>query len=165
MSMTVHIDLEGFEEVRAYFQGMERRASRALFMPIMLKAFAPIAAAERAGVHSISGALATSLKERAGSGDRAGRISVFSSATATRKQLIGKWGQGRKQQQGWAARMDPKGGRKAVFYGKFVEYGHKKGLGRSAAPPHPFAAPAIESLGPAAADQAEAGILQEILGE
>jgi hypothetical protein len=146
------VTIDGADEVAAFFTSMSKRMARAELLPIMLEAMGPVVAAEKGflGPHSKSGALEASLKARAGGGDRPGTISVFSTPTATRAMLRKRWGRGRAQQRMWAAGSSLiGGGRKSVFYARFLEGGHDivrgdKIVGHVKA--YPFAAPAMPTL-------------------
>lgn len=150
-----------------YLEGMTRKMQREEMIPILKRNFAPIVQAEKANLapHSKSGALEMSIKERAGQRDYPGKFSVFSSTTATVKQIIRKWSRGRRQQQGWAAGMKARGakGRKSIFYGRFVEYGHKVRGGHGKTQAVHFAGQAMDALGDAQADAAAEEILEHIL--
>jgi hypothetical protein len=168
--LTVTID--GAEQFADWLRDMGRRTSRQELLPILKGFMDPAVEEERGLVNDNSGALSASLKARAGSGDRPGVVSVFSAPTATRRQLIKKWGAGRRQQRGWAAQIEPGRGRRAVFYAPFVELGHRmvkrmasgelKVIGTVV--PHPFAAPAMTAL-EAQGDEAADAILKHIMGE
>jgi len=173
-TMTMFFEVDELQTLRDYLVEMGRRASRAELLPILKEHFEPVVSAERSilGPHSKSGALMGSLKARSGGGDRPGTMSVFSAPTATRRALKLAWSGGRAQQKRWASNITPGRGRKSVFYGGFVEHGHrivKRGpdgqlydTGRRTAPVH-FALGAMESTGEAQAEKAAQAILQYIL--
>ena len=150
VGMTVHID--GGDELAALFDLMGKRLARKEILPIMLDAMGPVVAEEKSNLagHSKSGALEASLKARSGGGDRPGTISVFSTPTATRAMLRKRWGKGRAQQRKWAAGSSLiGGGRKSVFYARFLEGGHdlvRNGEKVGHVEPYPFAAPAMPTL-------------------
>jgi len=166
------ITIDGADAFTDYLEGCGKRMARQELLPILKGFMGPVASAMRSNVDSESGALAKSLVERSGSGDRPGVISVFVAPTATRKQLIKKWGGGRKQQRGWAADIEPGRGRRSVFYAPFVELGHRmvrRGADGSlhvvgSVDPHPFAAPAAPLLD-SQGDTAAEAILRRITGE
>ena len=179
MSLTVSIlpepaDMEAFS---TYLHNVGKKLARAELVPLMIAALEPVVEMEKGILadHSISGALAGSLQARSGSGDRPDTISVFSAPTATRKNLIAAWSRGRKQHRGWAMHLASlgKGGRKAVFYGPFVEAGHRivnrDADGNLAAPGgrtaavH-FAAGAMEAIGDKQAEAAADAVLTAIFG-
>jgi hypothetical protein len=127
MTFSLLIDQNDIDAFSAYLDKMGRKASREEILPILKRHMQVLVARERAilSPHSKSGALVQSLTARAGSGDREGTISVFSSPTATPSQLRATWGKkGRKQQQGWYAGLAGKG-RRRVFYGNIVHQGHR----------------------------------------
>ena len=173
LTLTVLMDPADVEKLTSYLEDMGRRASRAELLPILKKAFDPLAQSERAFLsgHTVSGALASSLTARAGSGDFPDTMSVFAAPTATVKQLQGFWGKGRRQQQGWASRLSGKG-RRRIFYGPIVHQGHRivfrgadgqlHDTGRRTAPV-PFASQAMEGLGEAQAEVAADLILDHIV--
>jgi len=175
MTLSLQMDTGDVEKFTTYLESMERRASRAELLPILKKAFAPVAEAERDNLanHTISGALASSLSARAGAGDWPGTMSVFSAPTATVKQLQTKWGKGRKQQQGWAAGLKGKG-RRRIFYGNIVHHGHimmvrAPGGGYEVSKTHPwvegipFATDAMAAEGDAQSEVAAQMILDHIV--
>ena len=172
--MTLFFETDELQTLRDYLADMGRRASRAELLPILKEHFEPVVAAERSilGPHSKSGALLGSLKARSGGGDYPGTMSVFSAPTATRRALKLAWGRGRAQQKRWAKGIEPGRGRKAVFYGGFVEHGHRivrrradgqlVDTGHRARPVH-FALGAMEAVGETQAELAAEAILQHIL--
>jgi plasmid replication initiation protein len=91
----------------------------------------------------------------------------------TRAKLIKKWSGGRKQQRGWAAKMEKKGRAKRVFYDEMVELGHrivvrnKAGelvdTGKRAKPVY-FARRAAEQGAEQALDAAETEVMNFIVG-
>ena len=162
------------EKFRIWLDGMETRMARSEILPIMLSHLEPLVSAEKGilSSHSISGALEGSLMARAGRGDYEGKISVFSKATATTKQLQSTWGsrRGRAQQQKWAGGLTGKKGRSRVFYDIFVHQGHEvithgrpAKSGKTHTDPIPFAAQAAESLGDAESEAAANEILKHIV--
>jgi hypothetical protein len=174
------VSVEGGEVVVQALEDMGKRAARSVIMPAMKAPWGSVAAAERAGVNSISGALAASLRVRSGAGDRPGRYSVYVSATATVKQAVRKWSRSpRKQHHGFALRAqefaDETGlGRYRIFYGPWVEMGHRlvKGgplrhggrvVGHVA--PKPFAGPAFEAGAEQAAEEAANAVTDAVLGD
>ena len=166
---SLSITIEGERGVTDFIREMGRRTARAEILPILLRAMAPVVAAERGilGPHSRSGALEMSLKARSGGGDRPGTISVFTTPTATRRALKMAWGRGRAKQRKWAAEITPGRGRIRVFYGPMVESGHRvvrggKVVGRTT-PVH-FATGAAGVLD-AQTELAEREILAHIAGE
>ena len=158
------------EKFRIWLDGMETRMARSEILPIMLSHLEPLVSVEKGilSSHSISGALEGSLMARAGRGDREGKISVFSKATATTKQLRATWGRrGSKKQQEWAKGLGSKHGRTRVFYDIFVHQGHEiishgKATGKFTKPVR-FAAQAAESLGDAESEAAANEILKHIV--
>jgi len=166
-------DLAAFTE---YCDTMGKKLARKELLPILLEHLEPMAASERDFLedHTISGALALSLRARSGSGDRPGTISAFSAPTATVKQLQSRWGAGRKQQRKWAAGLAGASGRRAVFYGPIVHQGHrivkrnKAGelvdTGKQVAPV-PFAQQAVDAMGDEQAEAAGQQILDYIFGD
>ena len=172
MSNAVRID--GLDRVVDYLTGIGTRASRALVIPILKAAWGPVVAAERAGIKSQSGALAGSLKARAGSGDFQGRFSVFSPPTASAKQAAAMWKRGRNQQKGFAARALASGKKNYnIFYGGWVNTGHRlvkrdrQGnlytLPGRAEGTH-FAQNALAAMGQTAMEEAADIILKELVG-
>ena len=170
------VDPADVEAITSWLSGMERHASRAELLPILMKHMEPVVAAEKAilAPHSKSGALAGSLQARSGGGDRPGTLSVFSAATMSRAALIKAWSGGRAQQRGWASRMKRKGGRRSIFYGVMVEGGHRQvkrlasgqlaEVGSPVAGVH-FAAQAMATVGQREADAAAEAIMDHIMGE
>ncbi len=173
LTLTLLMDPADVEKFTAYLEGMGRRAARAELLPILREAFDPLAQSEREFLspNSKSGALASSLTARSGSGDKPGTLSVFAAPTATVKQLQGMWSKGRRQQQGWASRLSGKG-RRRIFYGPIVHQGHRivvrgpdgqlRDTGRMTAPV-PFASQAVDSLGEQQAQVAADMILDHIV--
>jgi hypothetical protein len=174
LTLTLLMDRADVEKFTAYLGAMGRRASRDALLPKLKDAFVPLVQAELANLsgHVVSGALVSSLSARAGAGDRPGTMSVFSSPTATVKQLQATWGKGRRQQQGWASRLSAKGGRRRIFYGPIVHQGHRivvrgsdgklRDTGKRIAPV-PFASQAVEAMGESQAEAAAGMILDHIL--
>lgn len=173
--LTLMFDVQDFGRVTQFIMDMGRRMSRAELLPILKEKFEPLVAMERSilSSHSKSGALIESLKTRSGGGDFPGTMSVFSAPTATRKALKAAWSRGRAQQQKWAAAIEPGRGRKSVFYGPFVEKGHrivrrnKEGVLvdtlRRTAPVH-FARGATEALGEKQSEEAAQAVIDFIIG-
>ncbi len=169
------VTVEGMDALADWVSGMGRRAGRAAILPIMKAAWLPVVAAEQGNIHSISGALAGSIKPRSGAGDYPGRVSVYAPATATTGQVVKAWRsrKARKQQHGFAARASLSGSRYyRVFYAGWVERGHRlvkrvNGalmlVGKGEVDPHPFAAPAVASVGEQAAQTAEDAVLKHII--
>jgi hypothetical protein len=148
--------IDGGDAVVQAIADMGKRAARGVVLPAMKGPWQAVAAAERAGVKSISGALAASLRVRSGSGDYPGRYSVYVAATATVKMAIKKWSKSpRRQHHGFAQRAQESGlARYRIFYGLWVEKGHRVVRGGPLdhgghvvghVPEHPFAAPAFDS--------------------
>ena len=179
LALTILPDPHDLERLRDFIDVMSRRVARAELLPIMKSHLEPVAASERAflsgGGHNKSGALSVGLKARAGGGDRPGTISVFIAPTATKKQLITKWGQGRPQQQRWARKLSqsPSKGKRAVFYGPIVHQGHRIVKRRAdgtlydtgkRTKPVPFAAAAAEAMGQRQADKMADALLTHITG-
>ena len=176
LTKKVFIDPEDMKKISDFIEGIGRRASRQELLPIMKAHFAPVVASEKAILsgHSKSGALSGSLAARAGSGDRPGKISVFSAPTATRRQLTAAWSKGRFQQRRWATTIKAGRGRKSVFYASFVELGHRVVKRNAAgelfdtgkrAKPVPFASTAMADVGDSQAEALAAAILSHIAGE
>jgi len=174
MSLTATI--EGGKELCDWFAAVGRRAGRTEILPFLKAAFEPVVAAEKGHIKSISGALASSLSVRAGAGDKPGRVSVFSAPSATTKQVVKAWsGSSKRQHHQFAGNATTAGYKRyRVFYAPFVELGHRvvkrNKAGRlystgTMIPAHPFARPAMEALGQAAADEAEANVLNHLFGE
>jgi len=124
-TLSVIYQPEDIQAFTNYLEAMGKRVSGQGIRPILLKHLQPLVALEKGNIHSESGALSASLAARAGGGDRPNVISVFSSSKMTRAKLIKKWSGGRKQQRGWAAKMEKKGRAKRVFYDEMVELGHR----------------------------------------
>ena len=125
LGLTVVVDDPTFGE---FVDRLARKTARAELLPIMKKHMAPVVAFEKGLLvsHTKSGALSKSLKARAGGGDRPGTMSVFIAPYSTNKGLAKTWGKGRPQQQRWARKKGTPGrGRRSVFYGPFVERGHR----------------------------------------
>jgi hypothetical protein len=121
------LTIDGEDHFSAYLEAMGRRMARAEIVPILKEYMKPVVGSEKRILadHTQSGALSMSLKARAGAGDRPEVISVFSAPIATRRQIAAKWSKGRGQQQKWAAQSSDLKRRSAVFYGPFVELGHR----------------------------------------
>jgi len=167
-------DLEAF--TKFYSDVAHRMENRQAIVSILLKHLEPLVEFERSilSSHTISGALALSLRARAGSGDRPGTVSVFSSPTATTTELQSTWGsiRGRRQQRGWAAGLSGRGRRK-VFYGNIVALGHrivkrnKAGdlVAVGVVDPIPFAQQAVDAFGDAESEAAAQEVLDYIFGD
>ena len=183
-TLTISMHPGDLAKVKAYFVEMGRRAAREQLVPIMLDAFQPVVAAEKAHLsgHSKTGALEGALRARAGSGDRKDTISVFSAPTAKKSQIAAAWATGNLQKRRWAqserARKGHRGRRK-IFYADYVERGHRvvrrSASGELKVVPNSkggvswvegvhFAEGAMDSAGDAAAAVAEEAILDHILG-
>lgn len=176
-TISILMDEGDVEKFTNFYADVEHRLrNRQVIVSILIKHLEPLVAAERSilASHNKSGALSLSLRARAGSGDRDGTISAFSSPTATTKELQSTWGdRGRKQQKGWLPRLIGSKGRHRVFYGNIVASGHpivkrnKAGqlfdTGKTVAP-IPFAQQAIDSKGDEEAEAAANEILEYIFG-
>ena len=174
VAVSILVDPQDIQRVTDYLASMERRTGRAELLPILKEGLEPVVAAEKSYLssHSKSGALEQSLAARSGSGDRKGTLSVFAAPTATVKLLKETWGKGRRQQQGWASRLQGKGRRK-VFYGPIVHQGHRI-VKRNAqgelydtgkrTQPVPFAQQAVDAMGEQQAEWIAEQILDRILG-
>jgi len=158
-----------------YLDGMVKRMADKEIRPILLKHLQPLVALEKGNISSKSGALSASLAARSGSGDWPNVISVFSSSKMTRAKLIKKWSGGRKQQRGWAAKMEKKGRAKRVFYDEMVELGHRivyrdkagnlvQSSKRPRTAPVYFAKRAAEQGGEQAMEAAETEVMNFIVG-
>ena len=175
-TISVLLDPSDVNAFSKWMKAMDRRMSREEILPILMKHFEPVVAAEKAilAPHSKSGALSGSLQARSGGGDRPGTISVFSAPTMTRAKLIKAWSGGRAQQRGWASRMNKKGRKRRVFYDVMVEGGHRQvrrlasgqlaEVGSPVAGVH-FAAQAMATVGQREADAAAEAIMDHIMGE
>ena len=147
--MNVELTLEGgaalAESLTALGQAVARRISRQA-----LKAGAnPMVAAARARIHSITGLLAGGLAARVGRGDFPGRTSVVIQALTTRARFARVTGRKVKPGKNRGFR---------VYYGTFVELGHKT-AGGGRVPAHPFMRSAFDAQVSGTAD-----IIQEELG-
>lgn len=174
--LTLIFDSSETERITNFFATMERRLARSELLPILKQNFEPIVAEERSILsdHSRSGSLMSTLIARIGGGDRSGTMSVFSAPTARRRELKALWSQGRRQQRKWASKIQQSGrGRQSVFYGPFVEMGHRivvrtkdGGLKDTGDRTDPvlFAHTAIETLGETQAESAAEAIIQHIIG-
>lgn len=172
--MSLSIQTDGMQAVTDYIETVGRRAARADIIPLMKAPWGSVVSAEKANIQSETGALSRSLKARAGGGDRPGRFSVYTPATATAKQAAQIWGRSSKpQHKQMAARAMESGfARYRIFYGPWVEKGHRlvrrdaHGFKRQIGmvKPHPFAAPAFDSQAEHAVEQAENAVLDMILG-
>lgn len=167
--------VEGGEQLIGWMESMGLRATRTAFLPVMAESFKPVVAAERASsaFEDVSGALRGSLRERSGPGDRPGVISVYSAPTARGKRdlkgLVQRWSVSpRGQHRMLAARLKSEKFKSfRVFYGDFVEAGHRLVRGEKVigfVPAHAFATPAIEAVGSAAADVAAEKMMDIVLG-
>ena len=174
-TLSVIYQPEDIQAFTRYLDGMGKRVSGQEIRPILLKHLQPLVALEKANIHSESGALSASLAARSGGGDRPNVISVFSSSRMTRAKLIKKWSGGRKQQRGWAAKMEKKGRAKRVFYDEMVELGHRivyrdkagnlvQSSKRPRTAPVYFARRAAEQGGEQALDAAETEVMNFIEG-
>lgn len=166
----VTIKIEGWTQIQKWMDAMGKRASREAILPIMKAAAEPLVGLERGNIRSISGALSSSLKVRSGKGDRPGVVSVYIQPSATAKQLTRIWSASpRKQHHQFAQRASESTHRRySVFYGHFVESGHKivrKGRVVGRAEPVRFAQRAADAGGDEAGNQIIENILSEILGE
>lgn len=174
--MALTSTIEGGKKLCDWFAAVGSRAGRAVILPIMKAAFQPVVDAERGSITSVSGALAGSLSVRSGAGDRKGRISVFSAPSATTKEAVKVWsGSSKRQHHGFAARAAEAGRKRyRIFYGRFVEMGHRRVrrnkerqlyVAGSPIPAHPFAGPAMAARGMEAAETAEYDILKHLFGD
>lgn len=174
MNIEVQFDEAGLSAISGYYQSIGKKLARAELMPILIDAINPVVSKEKEilSKHIVSGALSSSLKARAGSGDRPGTISVFAAPTATMKTLKATWGQSTKQKRRFHANLAAKGkrGRTAIFYADFLHEGHrlvkkKNGVGRviKNVDPVPFAAEAMEAVGDQQADTAANAILNHVI--
>ena len=171
MSLTMTSD--GVDEVIADAVAIGNRATRTAIIPLMKAAWQPVVALEKAGIHDISGALGGSLAARSGKGDYTQRFSVYTPATATVKQVVRRWSKSpRRQHHKFAARALVSGlKRYGVFYGRWVEYGHRIGrgktpdeiVGQNSASAH-FAERAYDAGADTALDTAQEAVLDYILG-
>lgn len=174
LAFSILADPQDIQRLTAFLDGMSKRAIRQALVPILIEGLEPLVDREKEYLapHSKSGALAAGLVARAGSGDRAGSISVFSAPLATRAQLESTWrGPGaRRQQRGWAIKER---GRTRVFYGPIVHQGHRI-VKRNAAgelfdtgkvtQPVPFAQQAVDSMGDEQAEATAVKVLEQIMG-
>ena len=176
LTLSVSFDDGSSDGLGSFMDGIVRRASRAMVLPILQRNLEPVVQAEKSNLsgHNKSGALATSLASRVGGkADRPGTMSAFSSPAATPSVLRSTWGRGRSQQQTWFSRVKPRGGRRRIFYADFVHQGHdivrRDASGESHvvghADPIPFALDALLSLGDQQIERAASEILDMILGE
>lgn len=174
-TVRIDFDFSEFGQVTAFIADMGRRLARADLVPILKTHFAPMVAMEKSILsgHNKSGALEASLKARTGGGDRPGTISVFSAPTATKRIVKKAWSRGRAQQRRWAAGIEPGRGRVSVFYGPFVEKGHRivrrNASGqlydtRKRTRPVHFAKGAVEALGDQQAELAAQAVINHIVG-
>ena len=181
MNLTIGI-LYDEADVRAFTDYLERVESRAQargeMIPILLEALEPLVGREKeyleAGEHVKSRALVESLQARAGSGDKAGTISVFSAATAKRSTINKTWGRsGRRQQREYLAGSRTHG-RTAIWYAPMLHQGHPlmvRGPGgqyvqsknHPMVDPVPFAAQAVEALGDAQQQACADAVLNKIV--
>ena len=173
--ISVLLDPSDVNAFSKWLDAMGRRMSREEILPILMKHFEPVVAAEKANLagHIKTGALSGSLQARSGGGDRPGTISVFSAPTMTRAKLIKAWSGGSAQKRGFASRMNRKGGRRSIFYGVMVEGGHRQvkrlasGQLAEVGSPVPgvfFAARAMAEAGQRGADAAAEEIMKHIEG-
>jgi hypothetical protein len=95
----------------------------------LLEGISPMVPAMRALIHSRTGLLAGNLKVRIGKGDRAGRTSIYVSSFTSRARFE----RVRKVKTGVGKAKD----RYSVFYGGFVEFGHRI-AGGGEVEPHSF---------------------------
>lgn len=178
-TISILLDPADIQKFTDFYADMENRLrNRQAMVSILLKHLDPLVVSERSYLssHDKSGALSLSLRARAGSGDRPGTISVFSSPTATVKELQSTWGslRGRTQQKRWLARMSGKG-RRLIRYGNIVALGHKivkrnaagdlYEVDRRPVDPIPFAQQAVDSIGDAEAEAAANDVLGYIFGD
>lgn len=176
-SLSFSLDTGDSSDLGEFMNGIVRRASRKMILPILERHMQTLVEAEKGYLsdHVKSGALIQSLQARVtgGRADRPGTMTAFSSPSANRSLLEATWRgkTARKQQRGWKL-PESKRRRARVFYADIVHQGHpivrRDAEGRlrvvGKADPIPFAFRAVAEKGEAELEAAATEILDLILG-
>lgn len=135
-ALSATITITGEQELAIDLLGIERSLARGITRNALKAGGGPMLASIRSRIRSRTGLLSSSVRLRAGKGDRAGRTSVIISAWATAQSFAKHREQAGRGLEGSAVRDRYKGkprSRYSVYYGYFVEMGTK------GAPAHSFA--------------------------
>jgi len=135
------VTVVGGQDLADELAGLERKLARGIIRDALKEGSGPMLAAIRSRINSRTGMLSSSVRVRAGKGDRPGRTSVIISAWATagafarHREMAGRSAVAAKVRESYKGRMRS---RYDVYYGYFVEMGHRTPGGKDV-PAHSFA--------------------------
>lgn len=158
-ALTATITVTGEQELAIDLLGIERSLARGIIRGALKAGGEPMLAAIRSRIRSRTGLLSSSVRVRAGKGDRPGRTSVIISAWATagsfakHREQAGRSGVAAKVRESYQGRMRS---RYDLYYGYFVEMGHK------GAPAHSFARAGFDATVDQSADLIEQALAEGI---
>ena len=155
----VQIDLRDQKDLLDWLDRIEGAVDGRLLRQDVRDASRGMEAAIRGGIHSRSGLLASATRLRMGKGDYPGRYSVYVAAMASRGRFAKATAKAGHKAMSAAAGTGM--GRYSVFYGRFVEYGHKimkNGQQVGQVPGHAFAGPGFD----ATVDATAAAIIEKV---
>ena len=154
--MNITYQIEDGASLAMALEGLPKAVARGAALAALKLAGAPVLAQVLAGIHSDTGLLASGTRIRSAKGDRAGRVAV----------LISSWSR-RDRVDAMKPRLHVAAGRGQdryqVYYGRFVEFGHRIGRGPNAEQivgEKPFMRPGFD-----ASEEAAATALEDALDE
>ena len=154
--MNITYQIEDGASLAMALEGLPKAVARGAALAALKLAGAPVLAAVKAGIHSDTGLLTAGTRVRPARGDRAGRVAILISSWARRDRV-----------DAMKPRLHVAAGRGQdryqVYYGRFVEFGHRIGRGSNSEQivgEKPFMRPGFD-----ASEEAAATALEDALDE
>lgn len=154
--MNVTCQITDGSSLAAALEALPRAVSHGVARSALKDASSPVLTAVRAGIRSETGLLLSGTNIRNARGDRAGRVAVLISSVASREKMAAM----KPRLHVAAGRGED---RYRIYYGRFVEFGHRIGRGPDAdklVGQRPFMRPGFD-----ASAEAAATAMEEALGE